>query len=214
LISERDQRERGCGEGERVPQNAMPPIAMPIRLLSSRVNFAGAGPGGPTVSCTTLLGKGVEPFSICIESSRWPLVEGRQEGNKKKREGEKIKEKKSFHSSIHTGTLPTLLAIVYTQHTHPHPPHAHAPHVHVHSGPLVSFESDQDSYLEGPTNPRIVTGKQHSKTYVDEDHCTVNTFIHKHPNHLIVPLLHGRILLEGLPSREFSKEQYLGSLKT
>jgi hypothetical protein len=32
--------------------------------------------------------------------------------------------------------------------------------------------------LEGPTSPRIVTGKQHSKAYVDEPHCTVNTFIH------------------------------------
>ena len=68
--------------------------------------------------------------------------------------------------------------------------------------------------LEGPTTPRIVTGKQHNKAYVDVVHCTVNTFIHKHPNHLIVPFLHGRILLEALPSREISKEQYLGSLKT
>jgi hypothetical protein len=33
------------------------------------------------------------------------------------------------------------------QHTNPHPPHAHVPHVHVHSGPLVSFTSDQVSCL-------------------------------------------------------------------
>jgi hypothetical protein len=44
----------------------MPPIAMPIRLLSSRVNFAGAGPEGTTVTCTALLGKGAEPCNICI----------------------------------------------------------------------------------------------------------------------------------------------------
>jgi hypothetical protein len=32
--------------------------------------------------------------------------------------------------------------------------------------------------VEGPTSPRIVTGKQHSKAYVDVAHCTVNTLIH------------------------------------
>jgi hypothetical protein len=68
--------------------------------------------------------------------------------------------------------------------------------------------------VEGPTSPRIVTGKQHSKAYVDAAHCTVNTFIHEHPNHLIAPFLHGRILLGALLSLELSKEQYLGSLKT
>ncbi len=31
--------------------------------------------------------------------------------------------------------------------------------------------------LEGPTSPRIVTRKQHNKTYVDTVRCTVNTFI-------------------------------------
>ncbi len=30
--------------------------------------------------------------------------------------------------------------------------------------------------VEGPTSPRIVTRKEHTKTYVDVDHCTVNTF--------------------------------------
>jgi hypothetical protein len=42
---------------------------------------------------------------------------------------------------------PPLLAHACTQHTNPHPPHTHAPHVHVHSGPLVSFASDQASCL-------------------------------------------------------------------
>jgi hypothetical protein len=59
------------------------------------------------------------------------------------------------HSSIHTDTHPslTLLTIAYTHHTHPHPPHAHTPHVHVNSGPLVSFASDQVSYLRWTTRP-------------------------------------------------------------
>ena len=34
-----------------------------------------------------------------------------------------------------------------TRHTHTHPPHPHAPHSHMHSGPLVSFASDQNSCL-------------------------------------------------------------------
>jgi hypothetical protein len=42
---------------------------------------------------------------------------------------------------------------------------------------------------------------------------SIHSFIYI-PNRLIVPLLHGRILLEALLFREFSKEQYLGSLKT
>ena len=41
--------------------------------------------------------------------------------------------------------------------------------------------------LKGPTSPRIVTSKHHSKHAWNAAHCTVNTFIHKHPNHLIVP---------------------------
>ncbi len=41
--------------------------------------------------------------------------------------------------------------------------------------------------MKGPTSPRIVTSKQHSKHAWNAAHCTVNTFIHKHPKHLIVP---------------------------
>jgi len=41
--------------------------------------------------------------------------------------------------------------------------------------------------LKGPTSPRIVTSKQLSKHAWNAAHCTVNTFIHKHPKHLIVP---------------------------
>jgi hypothetical protein len=41
--------------------------------------------------------------------------------------------------------------------------------------------------LKGPTSPRIVTSKQLSKHAWNAAHCTVNTFIHKHPNHLTVP---------------------------
>jgi hypothetical protein len=50
---------------------------------------------------------------------------------------------------------------------------------------------------------------------VDTAHCTVNTFIHNIQSHLIVPFLHGRILLEAPFSRgplKKPKEQYLGSL--
>jgi hypothetical protein len=57
--------------------------------------------------------------------------------------------------------------------------------------------TDDMTLLEGPTSPRIVTGKQHIKTYVDEAHCTVNTFIHKHPKSPHCPLIPGlKILLE------------------
>jgi hypothetical protein len=44
-------------------------------------------------------------------------------------------------------------------------------------------------YLEGRTSPRIVTGNQLSKVYVDTAHCTVNTFIHKHPKSPHCPLI-------------------------
>jgi hypothetical protein len=51
--------------------------------------------------------------------------------------------------------------------------------------------------MNGSTSPRIVTIKQHNRVYVDAAHCTVNTFIHKHPTFTLSSLLHGsEILLE------------------
>jgi hypothetical protein len=47
------------------------------------------------------------------------------------------------------------------------------------------------SFLKGPTSPRIVSSKQHSKHAWNAAHCTVNTFIHNIQSHLIAPFLHG-----------------------
>ncbi len=57
---------------------------------------------------------------------------------------------------------------------------------------FFNFRSSTSTYtqvssLKGPTSPRIVTRKHHSKYVWNAAHCTVNTFIHKHPNHLTVP---------------------------
>jgi hypothetical protein len=76
------------------------------------------------------------------------------------------------------------------------------------------FNSKMVNHYSLSSHTRIVTSKQHSKTYVDVSHCTVNTFIHKHPIFTLSSLLHGpEILLEAPLSREFSREQYLGSIK-
>jgi hypothetical protein len=56
--------------------------------------------------------------------------------------------------------------------------------------------------MEGPTSPRIVTSKQHSIAYVDVTHCTVNTFIHKHPIFTLSSLLQGSEILLEAPFHE------------
>ena len=68
-------------------------------------------------------------------------------------------------------------------------------------------QSASASILKGPTSPRIVTSKQHSKAYVDAAYCTVNTFIRNIPNtllspHSIVRILHlflGISILSAIP---------------
>ena len=52
---------------------------------------------------------------------------------------------------------------------------------------LEEYWSSDAGAVKGPTSPRIVTSKQLSKHAWNAAHCTVNTFIHKHPNHLTVP---------------------------
>jgi hypothetical protein len=81
--------------------------------------------------------------------------------------------------------------------------------VHVHHDITAVV---RPAFLEGPTSPRIVTGNQYNKVYVDVDHCTVNTFIHKHPIFTLLSLLYRPNLSGSSLSQELSKEQYL-SLK-
>jgi hypothetical protein len=52
------------------------------------------------------------------------------------------------------------------------------------------------------TSPRIVTDKQHRKTYVDVVYCTVNTFIHKHPKSTYCPLISWSEILLEVPFHE------------
>jgi hypothetical protein len=56
---------------------------------------------------------------------------------------------------------------------------------------------------------RIVTSKQHSKTYVDETQCTVNIFIHKHPIFTLSSLLHGLKSFWKLPFHESRRLVYV-----
>ena len=68
--------------------------------------------------------------------------------------------------------------------------------------------------LKEPTSPRIVTNKQHSKhTWMRPIVLSIHSFI-KHPNHLTVPRAWSKSFWKLSLSRELSKEQYLGSLKT
>jgi hypothetical protein len=77
-------------------------------------------------------------------------------------------------------------------------------------GSFVDLHSTDQ--LEGPTSPRIVTRKQHSKEYVDTARCTVNTFIINTPFLTLLSPHRPSGTSGSSLSWELSREQYLGSL--